>query len=141
MTANSPARGEPSVEIVACASIVVRPGSTVQTTVREAWLRPTPRSRLAISPLQSRSTMQTRFSVRAGTHCSICAWHSATSWRSASSIAEGDVSWALQTASVVGLRVGLRRLRRVRTASIRRAGPAAGGGRVAFAAYTGAKST
>jgi hypothetical protein len=37
MTANSPARGEPSVETVACASIVVRPGSTVQTTVREAW--------------------------------------------------------------------------------------------------------
>jgi hypothetical protein len=37
MTANSPERGEPSVEIVAVASIVLRLGSTAQTTVREAW--------------------------------------------------------------------------------------------------------
>jgi hypothetical protein len=37
ITANSPLRGEPSVEIVAVASIVLRFGSTAQTTVREAW--------------------------------------------------------------------------------------------------------
>jgi hypothetical protein len=37
MTANSPTRAEPSVETVAVASIVVRPRSTEQTTVREAW--------------------------------------------------------------------------------------------------------
>jgi len=37
MTANSPGRACPAVDTVAWASIVVRPRSTVQTTVRDAW--------------------------------------------------------------------------------------------------------
>jgi hypothetical protein len=35
--AYSPLCASPSTLIVACASIVVRPGSTAHTTVREAW--------------------------------------------------------------------------------------------------------
>ena len=38
-----------------------------RTIVRDAWYRPTPRRRLAISPLHCLSTTQTRFSTRAGT--------------------------------------------------------------------------
>ena len=73
MSANSPCSGVPVVAMFAVASSVVRPGSYAQTIVREAWKRPIPRSRLAISPLHSRSTMHTRFSARATTKPELCA--------------------------------------------------------------------
>ena len=66
-SANSPGFGCTSEAIVATASSVLRRGSTAQTIVRAACAWPMWRSRLAISPLHCLSTMQTRFSDRAGT--------------------------------------------------------------------------